>query len=167
MRACWRCHGDGVVAIPGYSINPYTGTSVQDPQCETDERCDICHGTGEIEDGVTAEELRNMIPGFIYDIRLIDENHELASRCRNPGAVMRMRFEEVRIELSLRDPRSADNSMRHPVVYMIWGEAIYGGDTPAHVHMPAAEVFEHVHPGHELRYGMHSWLVKEIDSVNG
>jgi hypothetical protein len=43
------CEGEGIVRIPGYSINPFTGIRVIDPQCETDARCGACRGTGVVD----------------------------------------------------------------------------------------------------------------------
>jgi hypothetical protein len=46
QTACRRCHGEGVVGVVGYSINPRTGIPGPDPQCETEQSCPTCYGTG-------------------------------------------------------------------------------------------------------------------------
>jgi hypothetical protein len=43
---CVRCGGTGTVGRQGYSVNPFTGTLVPDPQFDTRESCDECNGTG-------------------------------------------------------------------------------------------------------------------------
>lgn len=44
--ACETCHGDGVVTVGGFSISPFSGVPVSDPQEAHDERCPDCHGVG-------------------------------------------------------------------------------------------------------------------------
>jgi hypothetical protein len=44
--ACDRCHGDGVITVGGYSINPFSGVLVPDPQEAHDGPCPDCGGTG-------------------------------------------------------------------------------------------------------------------------
>lgn len=49
-RACETCHGDGVVTVAGMSVNPFSGALGRDPQCDHDETCPDCGGTGEPRD---------------------------------------------------------------------------------------------------------------------
>lgn len=58
---CPRCHGDTVITVRGYSIIPSSGVLGPDPQCDHDERCPDCHGTGAVE------EWRGVYPGMCID----------------------------------------------------------------------------------------------------
>lgn len=54
VGCCPRCHGDGTVTVRGYSHNPNCGFATPDPQADTDARCDMCHGAGELTEEVFA-----------------------------------------------------------------------------------------------------------------
>jgi hypothetical protein len=41
-EVCATCHGEGVVTVGGYSVNPFSGVLVSDPQEAHDELCPEC-----------------------------------------------------------------------------------------------------------------------------
>ena len=43
---CPRCMGEGQITQQGYSLNPYSGMRVVDPQEEREVRCPMCLGEG-------------------------------------------------------------------------------------------------------------------------
>jgi hypothetical protein len=47
---CRRCEGEGVITIVGYSVNPFSGVHVADPQGAHDETCPDCLGLGVLGD---------------------------------------------------------------------------------------------------------------------
>lgn len=162
MRSCWRCHGDG-----SFEVND---TPNRDPQCGYDVRCDVCHGTGEIEDGVTEEELRQLHEGQVLDVTLIGPEHPLARYCKHVGATFRMRFDKIQHELEMGErgmgARPRPGVLHSPVTKMIWGAAIVDGTPEHYYHPPEIDLGEGefgVPPS--LRYGFHDWLVKEIEVV--
>jgi hypothetical protein len=46
LELCPRCDGEGTIEVPGYSLNPYSGVRVIDPQEERTETCPDCRGEG-------------------------------------------------------------------------------------------------------------------------
>jgi hypothetical protein len=169
VRVCWRCQGDGSIAVPGYSISPYSGTSVVDPQAETSERCDICHGAGEIEEGVTREELDQYIQGEVLDITMIDDEHPLAKMCRHPGKIFRVTFEKTQAQFDpdtapLAEPRK----MRPITSTIVWGVPVEDTPDTEAYYIPTRDDprFADGLP-RDLRYGLHTHLIKEIERVNG
>lgn len=55
-RTCPTCDGEGTITVAGMSINPSSGIPVRDPQCDHDERCATCGGTGSVRLGTWAED---------------------------------------------------------------------------------------------------------------
>lgn len=168
MRPCWRCQGAGSVAVPGYSINPYSGTSVVDPQAETSARCDICHGAGEIEEGVTREELVQYIPGEVLDVTMIDADHPMAEMCKKPGAIFRMVYERTTSEADPETaPLAGPRRMRPITSTIVWGKAVLENLPEGRYHPADDPRFEGRDLPTDLRYGLHQHLIKEIERVHG
>lgn len=169
MRTCWRCQGDGSVAVPGYSLNPYSGTRVVDPQEETSERCDICHGTGEIEDGVTREELAQYIEGEVLDVTMIAPDHPMAEMCAHPGKVFRIVFERTSADFDPATARLVEPGRMRPITStIVWGRpAEDAPDTEAY-YVPVRDDARFMDgTPDDLRFGLHTHLIKDIERING
>jgi hypothetical protein len=46
VEVCPECHGDGTITVGGYSVSPFSGVLVSDPQMAHDETCPACGGKG-------------------------------------------------------------------------------------------------------------------------
>lgn len=168
MRACWRCHGDGSIAVPGYSLDPSSGTRVEDPQMEGSERCDICGGSGEIEEGVTREELAQYVQGEILDITMVAADHPMASMCKQPGAVFRLVFERTQAQFDpTTAPLAEPGRMRQITSTIIWGAAVLEDLPEGHYRPENDPRFEDRGVPADLRYGLHTHLIEDIERVNG
>lgn len=167
MRVCWRCQGDGSLAVPGYSLNPFSGGRVVDPQMETSAACPACYGTGEIEEGVTREELDQYVQGETLDITMIDADHPMAEMCKRPGETFRMVYERTGVDFDpTTAPLAKPRSMRPITSLIVWGKAVLE-DLPEGHYSPNLDPRFENGPPSDLRYGLHSHLIKEIERVHG